>query len=91
MDDIKKVFSIHFPGKQVYVNSTFKTLEEKIEEIKNDKDHKLYTMLEEYPNPEIREEGYINSVSEKEVVRRYYKDWYTILNVNLSPYNYKKT
>ena len=43
-----------------------------------------------YPNPEIREEGYIHSVSEKEVVRRYYKDWYTILNVNLSPYNYKK-
>ena len=29
MDDIKKVFSIHFPRKQVYVNSTFKTLEEK--------------------------------------------------------------
>ena len=46
-------------------------------------------MLEEYPNPEIREEGYINSVSEKEVVRRYYKDWYKILNVNLLPYNYK--
>ena len=88
MDDIKKVFSIHFPGKQVYVNSTFKTLEEKIEEIKNDKDHKLYNMLEEYPNPEIREEGYINSVSEKEVVRRYYKDWYKILNDNLLPYNY---
>ena len=42
MDDIKKVFSIHFPGKQVYVNSTFKTLEEKIEEIKNDKDHIYY-------------------------------------------------
>ena len=89
MDDIKTVFSIHFPGKQVYVNSTFKTLEEKIEEIKNDKDHKLYNILEEYPNPEIREEGYINSVSEKEVVRRYYKDWYKILNVNLLPYNYK--
>ena len=90
MVDIKKVFSIHFPRKQVYVNSTFKTLEEKIEEIKNDKDHRLYKMLEEYPNPEIREEGYINSISEKEVVRKYYRDWYTILNVNLLPYNYKK-
>ena len=89
MDDIKKVFSIHFPGKQVYVNSTLKTLEEKIKEIKNDKDHILYTMLEEYPNPEIREEGYINSVSKKEVGMRYYKDWYKILNVNLLPYNYK--
>ena len=58
MEDIKKVFSIHFPGKQVYVNSTFKTLEEKIEEIKNDKDHRLYIMLKEYPNPEIRFECY---------------------------------
>ena len=91
MDNIKKVFSIHFPGKQVYVNSTFKkTLEEKVEQIKNDKDHILYKMLKEYPNPEIREEGYINAVSAKEVVDRYYKDWYKILNVNVFPPNYKK-
>ena len=90
MVNIKKVFSIHFPGKKVYVNSTFSTLEEKLEQIKNDKDHILYNMIEEYPNPEIREEGYIDSVSKKEVVMKYYKDWYKILNVNLLPYNYKK-
>ena len=89
MDGIKKVFSIHFPGNQVYVGSTFKSLEEKIKEIKNDKDNELYNMLQKYPIPEIREEGYINSVSEKEVVRRYYKDLYKIKNVNLLPYNYK--
>ena len=45
MDDIKKVFSIHFPGKQVYVNSTFKKLEEKMEDIKKDKDHRLYVFF----------------------------------------------
>ena len=57
MDDIKKVFSIHFPGKQVYVSSTFKKLEEKLEDIKKDKDHELYEILKKYPNPEIRAEG----------------------------------
>ena len=86
MDDNKNVFSIHFPGKKVYVGSTFNTLEEKIEQIKKDKGHILYPFF----NPEIREEGYKDSVSEKEVVRKYYKDWHTILNVNVLPYNYKK-
>ena len=86
MDNIKKVFSIHFPGKKVYVGSTYDTMEEKIEQINYDKDHILYS----YFHPEIREEGYTDSVSEKEVVSKYYKDWYKILNVNVLPYNYKK-
>ena len=55
MDDKKKVFSIHFPEKQVYVDRTVYTFDEKIKQIKNNKDHILYTMLQEYPNPEIRE------------------------------------
>ena len=41
----KKVFSIHFPKNQVYVNSTCYPLEEKIEKIKDDPDHKLYKFL----------------------------------------------
>ena len=40
--DFIKVFSIHFPEKQVYIECTFKTIEEKLEEIKQDKDHELY-------------------------------------------------
>ena len=51
MEDIKKVISIHFPGKQVYVDSTVYTFDEKIKRIKRDKDHHLYNMLKEYPNP----------------------------------------
>ena len=41
----QKVFSIHFPEKQVYIEYTFKTLEEKLEEIKKDVDHYLYEIL----------------------------------------------
>ena len=33
-----------------------------------------------YTNPEIRFEGYRYLSSQKEVVLRYYKDWYEILN-----------
>ena len=80
MDDIK-VYSIHFPKKQVYVDSTVYTFEEKIKQIKNNKDHSLYEILQKYPNPEIREEGF----SKKEVVEKYSKDCYKILNVNLFP------
>ena len=80
MDDIK-VYSIHFPEKQVYVDSTVYTFEEKIKQIKNNKDHSLYEILQKYPNPEIREEGF----SKKEVVEKYSKDCYKILNVNLFP------
>ena len=78
MDDIK-VYSIHFPEKQVYVGSTVYSFDEKIKLIKNDKDHSLYEILQKYPNPEIREEGF----SKKEVVEKYSKDCYKILNVNL--------
>ena len=81
MEDIKKVISIHFPGKQVYVDSTVYTFDGKIKQIKNDKDHSLYSMLQKYPNPEIREEG----SSKNEVVEKYSKDCYKILNVNLFP------
>ena len=90
MADIKKVFSIHFPENHVYVNSTCYSLEEKIELIKNDRDHKLYHMLKYYPNSEIREEGDINTVSVKEVVKRYYEDRYTIINHDFYPFSYKK-
>ena len=91
MDDIKKGFSIHFfLENKCMLIALLKNQRKKQKKLKKDKDHKLYTILEEYPNPEIREEGYINSVSEKEVFRRYHKDSYTIINVNLLPYNYKK-
>lgn len=76
-----KVFTIHFPEKQVYVESTVYSLDEKIEIIKNDKDHLLYPILQKYPNPEIREED----SSEKEVANKYIKDSYKILNVGLFP------
>ena len=80
MDDIK-VYSIHFPEKQVYVGSTVYSFDEKIKLIKNDKDHLLYSMLQKYSNPEIREEG----SSKKEVANKYIKDSHKILNVNLFP------
>ena len=82
MSDFKfqKVFSIHFPGRKVYVECTFKKLHEKMEEIKKDKDHRLFYILKKYTNPEIRFEGYRYLSSQKEVVLRYYKDWYEILN-----------
>lgn len=75
----KKVYSILFPGTQVYVGETVYTLEERIEMFREDKDTILYEYLEEYPTPEIREE-YLNP---KEVVSKYKKDYYKILNRNL--------
>ena len=44
---------------------------------------KIIHYIKKYPNPEIREEG----ISKKEVVKKYSKDWYKILNVNLFPPN----
>ena len=87
MDDFnfQKVFSIHFPEKQVYIECTFKTLEEKMEEIKKDKDHYLYEILKKYPNPEIREEGYRGSARAIKVAKRYFKDCYRILNIKFLP------
>ena len=87
----KTVFSIHFPEKQVYVNSTCYPLEKKIEQIKDNKDHKLYKVFKVYPNPEIQKEGDTNSVSVKEVERRYYEDSYKIIGRNWwLPFSYEK-
>ena len=52
----QKIFTIHFPEKKVYIENTCKSLYDKMEEIENNKDHQLFTMLKEYPNPEIRVE-----------------------------------
>ena len=81
----QKIFSIHFPGKKVYIENTYKSLYDKMEDIKNDKDHKLYSFLKEYPNPEIR----VECCNKKSVALKYRKDNYKILNVNVLPYNYK--
>ena len=92
MDDfnIGKIFTIHFPGKKVYIENTCKSLYDKMEDIKNDKDHKLYLLLKDYPNPEIRVEFYRGQLSNKKLVAsKYLKDNYKILNVNVLPYNYK--
>ena len=86
----KKVYSIHFPENQVYINSTCYPLEEHLEKLKKNKDHKLYGILQDYPNVEIREEGDINSVSVKEVERRYYNDMYRIITSHYYPFSYKK-
>ena len=48
-----KIFSIHFPGKRVYVTHTLTTIYEKMQSIKNDKDHEIFNLLQEYPNPKI--------------------------------------
>ena len=77
MDKPKKVFSIHFPERKVCILSTYSEIEEKMEDIKKDKDHFLYRYL----NPIIKEE--VND--EKEVANKYIKDSYKILNVNLFP------
>ena len=81
VDYPQKIFTIHFPDKKVYIENTCKSLHDKMEYIKNNKDHLLYSMLQKYPNPEIREEG----SSKKEVANKYIKDSYKILNVNLFP------
>ena len=54
MGDKQQIFTIHFPDKRVYIERTFRTIEEKINFIKDDKDHRLYSMFKVYPNPEIR-------------------------------------
>ena len=77
----QQIFTIHFPGRRVYIEHTFKTLEEKMKEIKEDKDHRLFTMLKEYQNPEIRFECYRDqSYNEKLVPLNYRKNYYKILN-----------
>ena len=86
----QKIFTIHFPGKKVYIENTCLSIYDKMEYIKNDKDHKLYLLLKEYPNPEIRVECYKDVIcNKKSVALKYRKDNYKILNVNVLPYNYK--
>ena len=88
--NLQKIFTIHFPEKKVYIENTCKKLYDKMEDIRNDKDHKLYHMLKKHPNPEIRVECYKDSYCNKKLVAlKYRKDNYEILNVNVLPYNYK--
>ena len=82
----QKIFTIHFPGKNVYIENTCESLCKKMEDIKNNKDHNLYSLLKEYPNPEIRVECYKDGICNKKLVAlKYIKDNYKILNVNLLP------
>ena len=83
----QKIFSIYFPGNRVYIENTFRSLYNKMEYIKNDKDHELYTLLQEYPNPEIRVECYKDGTydTKKSIVLKYKKENYKILNPNLFP------
>ena len=74
MDINKKVFSIHFPERKVYVVSTHSEINKKMEDIKNDKDNILYR----YFNPLIIEE----ENTKEEVINKYTKESYNILNFN---------
>ena len=66
-------------------------MEEKIEKIKDDSDHKLFKVFKVYPNPEILKEGDTNSVSVKEVEGKYYNDNYSIIGRNWwLPFSYEK-
>ena len=83
----QKIFTIHFPGNKVYIENTCKSLYDKMEYIKNDKDHVLYPILKEYPNPEIVVECYRdgNCDTKKLVALKYSKENYKILNPKLFP------
>ena len=47
--NLQKIFTVHFPEKKVYIENTCKTLYDKMEDIRNDKDHKLYHILKKTP------------------------------------------
>ena len=80
-NNFQQIFTIHFPGRGVYIEHTFKTLEEKMKKNKENKDHRLYNMLKEYPNPEIRFKCYRDqSYNEKLVASSYKKDYYKIIS-----------
>ena len=88
VDYPQKIFTIHFPEKKVYIENTCKSLHDKMEYIKNDKDHLLYPLLKDYPDPEVRFECFQNGScyeNKKEVAMEYNKDFYEILNLNLLP------
>ena len=90
VSNFKKIFTIHFPEKRVYIEEASGTLYDRMEIIKNDKDDNLYFRIKEYPNPEIRFECYKDKYcNKKRLALRYYRDSYEILNVNVLPYNYK--
>ena len=55
---LKKILQFIFLEKKVYIENTSKSLYDKMEDIKNNKDHRLYSLFKEYPNPEIRVECY---------------------------------
>ena len=60
-----------------------------MESIKEDKDHQLYNLLKEYPNPEIREEEcYFVDDNFRKVIRKYYICFYKILNYKFLPTNF---
>ena len=88
VDYRQKIFSIHFPERKVYIENTYKSLHDKMEYIKNDKDHTLYPIFKDYPNPGIRFECFQDGScykNKKEVAMEYSKDNYEILNFNLIP------
>ena len=89
VDYPQKIFTIHFPDKKVYVENTCKSFHEKMEEIKDNKDHLLYELLKKYPNPEFRFGVFTNMENcfkdKQEVAKEYSKDNYEILNFNLLP------
>ena len=74
----QKIFTIHFPDKKVYIENTSKSFHDKMEYIKNDKDHLLYSLLKEYPNPEIRFECFQDKscFKKQEIDEEYIKDFY---------------
>ena len=83
----QRIFSIHFPDKKVYIENTCKSFPDKMDEIKNDKDHELFTLLKEYPNPEIRFERFqeVWNKNKQEVAKEYRNNNYEILNFDLLP------
>ena len=89
----QKIFTIHFPEKKVYIENTYKSLYDKMDIIRKDKDHYLYPVLKDYPNPEVRFECYQSCdcgtsfcvCNKKLVASEYIKDSYKIMNVNLFP------
>ena len=87
----QKIFTIHFPDKKVYIENTYKSLYDKLDIIRKDKDHYLYPLLKDYPNAEVRFECYQScdcgtsfcACNKKLVASEYIKDSYKIMNVNL--------
>lgn len=91
VDYSQKIFTIHFPGKKVYVENTCQSFTDKMQEIKNDRDKLLEMgdLFNKYPNPEIRY-GPVTNIQntwkvKQKVAMEYQNDGYEILNFNLLP------